>query len=288
MRHLLALLDEHAVTGVVVGLPLAPDGSEGDAAREARVLAADVARHARRPVDLWDGRLTTARALRAVRELGGSTRGRKDDVDALAAAVVLQHYLDPRRGSPPRRDGRPRPARRAARLVSRRRAGSRARPGSRPTRGRALRGRLSLPHDLPRAPAHPRARSRAADDARVRGAVATGVAGPARLAAPLAPRARDAGVDHRSGSALRPRPALRVGRLSQPLDAGHEARSRPHPGPSPRPAPPPARARGIAAACAGVTPPMPMTGTPAGARWARRANPSGPSGDPASGLLSVA
>src|SRR5438132_1403651 len=89
MRRLLALLDEHAVTGVVVGLPLAPDGSEGDAAREARVLAADVARHAGRPVDLWDERLTTARALRAVRELGGSTRGRKDDVDALAAAVLL-------------------------------------------------------------------------------------------------------------------------------------------------------------------------------------------------------
>jgi len=99
MRQLLALLDEHAVTGVVVGLPLAPDGSEGDAAREARGLATDIARRAGRPVDLWDERLTTARALRAVRELGGSTRGRKDDVDALAAAVLLQHYLDARRGS---------------------------------------------------------------------------------------------------------------------------------------------------------------------------------------------
>src|SRR3989442_1697423 len=98
MRQLLALLDAHAVTGVVVGLPLAPDGSETDAAREARVLAADIARRAGRPVDLWDERLTTARALRAVRELGGSTRGRKDDVDALAATVLLQHYLDARRG----------------------------------------------------------------------------------------------------------------------------------------------------------------------------------------------
>ena len=98
MRQLLALLDEHAVTGVVVGLPLAPDGSEGDAAREARGLAADIARRAGRPVDVWDERLTTARALRAVRELGGSTRGRKNDVDALAAAVLLQHYLDARRG----------------------------------------------------------------------------------------------------------------------------------------------------------------------------------------------
>src|SRR2546426_57004 len=40
-----------------------------------------------------------ARARPAARELGGSTRGRKDDVDALAAAVLLQHYLDARRGS---------------------------------------------------------------------------------------------------------------------------------------------------------------------------------------------
>jgi putative Holliday junction resolvase len=99
MRRLLVLLDEHAVTGVVVGLPLAPDGADGDAAREARTLAADIARRAGRPVELWDERLTTARALRTVREQGGSTRGRKDDVDALAAAVLLQHYLDARRGS---------------------------------------------------------------------------------------------------------------------------------------------------------------------------------------------
>ena len=44
-------------------------------------------------------RLTTARALQAVRDLGGTTRGRKDGVDALAATVLLQHYLDAKRGS---------------------------------------------------------------------------------------------------------------------------------------------------------------------------------------------
>jgi putative Holliday junction resolvase len=42
--------------------------------------------------------MTTARVLAAVREMGGSTRGRKADVDALAAALLLQHYLDARRG----------------------------------------------------------------------------------------------------------------------------------------------------------------------------------------------
>ena len=99
MRELLALLEQHAVTGIVVGLPLDQDGQEGDSATAARILAADIARRSGQPVELWDERLTTSRALQAVREMGGSTRGRKADVDALAATVLLQHYLDAKRGS---------------------------------------------------------------------------------------------------------------------------------------------------------------------------------------------
>ncbi len=49
------------------------------------------------PVALWDERMSTARALAAIREQGGTTRGRKEEVDALAAAVLLQHFLDARR-----------------------------------------------------------------------------------------------------------------------------------------------------------------------------------------------
>jgi RNase H-fold protein (predicted Holliday junction resolvase) len=41
--------------------------------------------------------MSTARALGAIQEQGGTTRGRKADVDALAAAVLLQHFLDARR-----------------------------------------------------------------------------------------------------------------------------------------------------------------------------------------------
>jgi putative Holliday junction resolvase len=48
-------------------------------------------------VELWDERMSTARALATIREQGGSTRGRRDEVDSLAAAVLLQHYLDARR-----------------------------------------------------------------------------------------------------------------------------------------------------------------------------------------------
>jgi putative Holliday junction resolvase len=99
MAKLLDLARAHAVTGVVVGLPLDESGNEGDTARAARALADGIAARAGLPVALWDERFTTARVRRAVQEMGGSTRGRKGDVDALAAALLLQHYMDAKRGS---------------------------------------------------------------------------------------------------------------------------------------------------------------------------------------------
>lgn len=83
-------------TGILVGLPLESSGAEGLVAGEARELAAAIGARTDLPVDLWDERMSTARALAAIREQGGSTRGRREDVDALAAAVLLQHYLDSR------------------------------------------------------------------------------------------------------------------------------------------------------------------------------------------------
>ena len=99
MRDFLELLERHTVSAVVVGLPLDQDGAEGAAATAARALAGDIARTSGKPVELWDERFTTARALQAVREMGGTTKGRKDDVDTLAATLLLQHYLDAKRGS---------------------------------------------------------------------------------------------------------------------------------------------------------------------------------------------
>jgi putative Holliday junction resolvase len=98
MGQLLAHITQHQVVGVVVGLPLDEAGAEGEPARAARALADDIGKRSHLPVSLWDERMTTARVLAAVREMGGSTRGRKDDVDALAAALLLQHYLDAQRG----------------------------------------------------------------------------------------------------------------------------------------------------------------------------------------------
>jgi putative holliday junction resolvase len=100
MPRLLELVAEHAPVGVVVGLPLTGEGHEGESAAAARDLADGVARRTGLPVALWDERMSTARALSAIREQGGRTRGRKQDVDALAAAVLLQHYLDARRVAP--------------------------------------------------------------------------------------------------------------------------------------------------------------------------------------------
>lgn len=77
----------------VVGLPLDGEGNDTPRATEVRELARALAERTGAPVRLVDERFTTAAALRAIRELGGSTQGRKGDVDALAATVLLQHAL---------------------------------------------------------------------------------------------------------------------------------------------------------------------------------------------------
>ncbi|MBA2459159.1 MAG: Holliday junction resolvase RuvX [Gemmatimonadales bacterium] len=99
MPRFLELVGAHGPVGVVVGLPLTGEGEEGASAAAARELAGTIERRTGLPLELWDERMSTARALAAIREQGGTTRGRKADVDALAAAVLLQHYLDARRAS---------------------------------------------------------------------------------------------------------------------------------------------------------------------------------------------
>ena len=94
MPRLLELTSLHHQVGVIVGLPLSSEGTEEESAVAAREMAATIARRTGLPLDFWDERMSTARALAAVWEQGGSTRGRKKEVDALAAAVLLQHYLD--------------------------------------------------------------------------------------------------------------------------------------------------------------------------------------------------
>jgi putative pre-16S rRNA nuclease len=77
----------------VLGLPLDGAGHEPPRAAEVRHVAGELTKRTGMPVLLLDERFTTAAALRAVHEMGGSPRGRKGDVDALAATVLLQHAL---------------------------------------------------------------------------------------------------------------------------------------------------------------------------------------------------
>jgi putative Holliday junction resolvase len=80
-------------TAFVIGLPLDDRGDDTPRAIETRQIAAELEKRTGLPVALVDERYTTAAALRAVREMGGTTRGRKGDVDALAATILLQHAL---------------------------------------------------------------------------------------------------------------------------------------------------------------------------------------------------
>ena len=97
MPRFLELIATHQPVGVVMGLPLTAEGNEEQSARAARELGVLIGQRTYLPLVYWDERMSTARALGAIREVGGSTRGRREDVDALAASVLLQHWLDARR-----------------------------------------------------------------------------------------------------------------------------------------------------------------------------------------------
>jgi putative Holliday junction resolvase len=105
MPRLLELVEQHRPVGIVVGLPLTGEGHEEASAVAARAMAEAIARRSGLPFEMWDERMSTARALGVVREQGGATRGRKQDVDALAAAILLQHFMEARRGGRTAADG---------------------------------------------------------------------------------------------------------------------------------------------------------------------------------------
>lgn len=97
-KKLLADLGRFARTeGVdrfLVGLPLDMRGTEGRAASRARRFAEALAAATGRPVELVDERLTTVEAARRMREAGTDARRGRGRIDAAAAAVLLQAWLD--------------------------------------------------------------------------------------------------------------------------------------------------------------------------------------------------
>ncbi|MEX2426108.1 MAG: Holliday junction resolvase RuvX [Thermomicrobiaceae bacterium] len=82
---------------VVVGLPTGMSGFEGPQARETRDFAARLAEHVPVPISYWDERLTTFAADQALVESGYRAQRRKKMVDAVAASLILQSYLDSKR-----------------------------------------------------------------------------------------------------------------------------------------------------------------------------------------------
>ena len=82
---------------LVVGLPRSLDGSDGPAAVAARAEADELAAATGLPVELWDERLTTVTAERDLRALDMKAPARRRVVDKVAAAVLLQAWLDHRR-----------------------------------------------------------------------------------------------------------------------------------------------------------------------------------------------
>jgi putative Holliday junction resolvase len=97
---LAAVVHELGAEAVVVGLPLSLDGSAGPAARAAEAEATVLAEELGVPVELVDERLTTVSAHRALATAGVGSRSRRGLVDQVAAAVLLQSWLDGHRKSP--------------------------------------------------------------------------------------------------------------------------------------------------------------------------------------------
>ena len=96
-----SLIAEHGIGGLVIGLPLNMDGSEGPSAQSARAFARNFAKLSDCPVTFMDERLSTAAVTRTLLEADASRRRRSEVVDKMAAAYILQAALDRLRHLPP-------------------------------------------------------------------------------------------------------------------------------------------------------------------------------------------
>ena len=88
------IADENDVRAIVVGLPLTLGGDEGAAANAARRLGAQIAEATGRNLVYWDERFTSVQAERALVAGGMKRKDRRATTDKVAAALLLQSYLD--------------------------------------------------------------------------------------------------------------------------------------------------------------------------------------------------
>jgi len=91
---LLALCAARGVHGVILGLPLNMDGSEGPRVQATRAFARNLSRLTDLPITYWDERLSTVAAERSLIEADTSRKRRKEVIDQVAAGYILQGALD--------------------------------------------------------------------------------------------------------------------------------------------------------------------------------------------------
>ena len=93
-RRILDLASERRAAGIVLGLPINMDGSEGARAQSTRAFARNLAGLTELPIAFWDERLSTAAVERALSAADASRAKRKAVIDQHAAAYILQGALD--------------------------------------------------------------------------------------------------------------------------------------------------------------------------------------------------
>jgi putative holliday junction resolvase len=93
-ERILELVAERRAAGIVLGLPINMDGSEGPRAQSTRAFARNLAKLTELPIALWDERLSTAAVERALIAADASRARRKAVIDAHAASYILQGALD--------------------------------------------------------------------------------------------------------------------------------------------------------------------------------------------------
>jgi putative holliday junction resolvase len=94
VERLAALIEEHGVGGLVVGLPANLDGSEGPRAQATRAFVRNLSKRLTLPILFWDERFTTTAAERLLIEAETSRRRRAAVIDKVAATLILQTALD--------------------------------------------------------------------------------------------------------------------------------------------------------------------------------------------------
>ena len=94
LARLEALIAQYQVEKIVVGYPKHMNGDIGERAEKSAAFAEKLRTRTGLPVELWDERLTTVAADRALIEAGVRRENRKHYVDKIAAVLILQGYLD--------------------------------------------------------------------------------------------------------------------------------------------------------------------------------------------------